>query len=148
MGIGEDELRQIEMGAVLHDVGKIGVPDSVLTKPGKLDDGEWQAMRRHPEIGRGMLVGIGFLQPSLDAVAHHHERWDGRGYPHGLTRSEIPVAGRIVAVADAFDAMTTTRVYRRGLAHDQALGEIKDSRGRGFDPEVVDAFLDVAPHAA
>jgi response regulator RpfG family c-di-GMP phosphodiesterase len=148
MGIADDELRQIEMGAVLHDVGKIGVPDSVLTKPGPLAPEEWQVMRRHPEIGRGMLAGIGFLTPSLDAVAHHHERWDGGGYPGGLSKQEIPVAGRIVAVADAFDAMTTTRVYRRGLGPEQALEEIGNSRRKCFDPEVVEAFLDVAPRAA
>lgn len=142
LGLDGDQLRDIEIGAVLHDVGKIGVPDSVLTKPGPLAPEEWEVMRRHPEIGRDMLQGIGFLTDSLDAVTYHHERWDGGGYPGGLSKQAIPVAGRIVAVADAFDAMTTTRVYRRGLAPTEALTEIKASKGRGFDPEVVDAFVD------
>jgi HD-GYP domain-containing protein (c-di-GMP phosphodiesterase class II)/anti-sigma regulatory factor (Ser/Thr protein kinase) len=136
-----EALRPLEFGAVLHDVGKIGVPDTILGKPAPLDDREWQVMRRHPEIGRGVLEGISFLAPALDAVACHHERWDGRGYPRQLAGDEIPLAGRIVAVADAFDAMTTDRPYRKGLPVDQALAELQRGRGKSFDPQIVDAFV-------
>jgi HD-GYP domain-containing protein (c-di-GMP phosphodiesterase class II)/two-component sensor histidine kinase len=141
LGLGDDALRQIEFGGVLHDVGKIGVPDAVLGKPGALTPEEWETMRRHPIVGRSVLQGIAFLGPALDAVAHHHERWDGAGYPFGLSQDEIPLAGRIVAVADAFDAMTTDRPYRRGLSNDVAISELDRGRGTAFDPEVVDAFL-------
>lgn len=104
LGLDAETLRQLEFGAVLHDVGKIGVPDAVLGKQGELDLDEW----------RRMLAGAGFLGAALDAVAHHHERWDGTGYPSGLEGEAIPLPGRIVAVADAFDAMTTARPYRAG----------------------------------
>ena len=98
-------------------------------------------MRRHPEIGTAVLEGISFLTPALDAVASHHERWDGRGYPRALTKDEIPLAGRIVAVADAFDAMTTDRPYRKGLSVEEALAELDRGRSKSFDPEIVDAFV-------
>jgi HD-GYP domain-containing protein (c-di-GMP phosphodiesterase class II) len=141
LGLGDEGLRQIEFGGVLHDVGKIGVPDAVLGKPGALTPEEWETMRRHPLLGRSMLQGIAFLGPAVDAVAHHHERWDGHGYPFGLAGDEIPLAGRIVAVADAFDAMTTDRPYRRGLTREVAIGELERGKGAAFDHEVVDAFL-------
>jgi HD-GYP domain-containing protein (c-di-GMP phosphodiesterase class II)/two-component sensor histidine kinase len=141
LGLGDEALRLIEFGGVLHDVGKIGVPDAVLGKPGALTPEEWETMRRHPIVGQRMLQGIDFLGPAVDAVAHHHERWDGRGYPFGLAGDEIPLAGRIVAVADAFDAMTTDRPYRRGLSTEVALAEIERGKGTAFDREVADAFL-------
>jgi HD-GYP domain-containing protein (c-di-GMP phosphodiesterase class II)/anti-sigma regulatory factor (Ser/Thr protein kinase) len=139
--MGAEALRPLEFGAVLHDVGKIGVPDTILGKPAPLDDREWQIMRRHPEIGKAVLEGISFLTPALDAVASHHERWDGRGYPHSLSKDEIPLSGRIVAVADAFDAMTTDRPYRKGLPVEEALAELERGKGKSFDPEIVDAFV-------
>jgi ribonuclease P protein subunit RPR2 len=141
LGLGDDALRQIEFGGVLHDVGKIGVPDAVLGKPGALTPEEWETMRRHPIIGRSMLQGIAFLGPAVDAVAHHHERWDGDGYPFGLAGDEIPLAGRIVSVADAFDAMTTDRPYRRGLSTEVAVAELERGKGTAFDVDVVGAFL-------
>jgi ribonuclease P protein subunit RPR2 len=148
LGLDAETLRQLEFGAVLHDVGKIGVPDAVLGKQGKLDLDEWRQMRAHPEIGRRMLAGVEFLGAALDAVAHHHERWDGAGYPAGLAGEDIPLAGRIVAVADAFDAMTTDRPYRAGLAPDAALAEIERGRGTHFDPTVASAFLAAIRRAA
>jgi HD-GYP domain-containing protein (c-di-GMP phosphodiesterase class II) len=126
---------------VLHDVGKIGVPDAILHKPGPLDPTEWSLMRHHPDIARRVLEGITFLAPSLDAVAAHHERWDGTGYPGGLAGEAIPLGGRIVAVADAYDAMVSDRVYRAGLPHSAALAELEEGRGTQFDPDVADAFL-------
>jgi HD-GYP domain-containing protein (c-di-GMP phosphodiesterase class II) len=137
-----DSIRQLEFGAVLHDVGKIGLPDSILGKPGALSPEEIQIMRQHPLMGRKMLEGVSFLHPALPAVEAHHERWDGLGYPHGLSGSDIPVAGRIVAVVDAFDAMTSDRPYRKALSHDTARSALLAGRGTQFDPVVVDVFLD------
>jgi HD-GYP domain-containing protein (c-di-GMP phosphodiesterase class II) len=148
LGLDESALRQLEYGAVLHDVGKIGIPDAVLGKPGALDADEWVLMRAHPEIGRRMLADVPFLAAALDAVAHHHERWDGRGYPAGLGGEAIPLPGRIVAVADAFDAMTSDRPYRPGLPREVALAEIVRGRGAQFDPAVADAFLTAVAAAA
>ena len=133
--------RQLEMGAELHDVGKLGVPDAVLGKHGRLTAPEWSAMRTHPERGIYLLHGVSFLADALDAVEAHHERWDGRGYPHGLRAHDIPLLGRIVAVADAFDAMTSDRPYRRGLPAEAAAAELERGRGTQFDPDVVEAFL-------
>jgi HD-GYP domain-containing protein (c-di-GMP phosphodiesterase class II) len=139
--LGGEALRALEVGALLHDVGKIGVQDAILRKPGGLDPEEWDAVRRHPEIGRRVLEGVSFLAPALEGVAYHHERWDGEGYPAGLAGEAIPLAGRIVAVADAYDAMTSDRSYRRGLPTEVALAEIELGRGTQFDPDVAAAFL-------
>ncbi|MGH2351406.1 MAG: HD-GYP domain-containing protein [Chloroflexota bacterium] len=145
LGISGDERRSLEFGAVLHDVGKIGIPDSILSKRGPLDATEWQIMRRHPEIGRDVLASIAFLGPALDAVACHHERWDGLGYPFGLEGHAIPLAGRIVCVADAYDAMTTNRSYQAKRTVDDALAEIARGRGTQFDPDVADVLLNHPP---
>jgi HD-GYP domain-containing protein (c-di-GMP phosphodiesterase class II) len=126
---------------VLHDVGKIGVPDAILVKVGPLDPDEWRAMRAHPEIGRRVLEGVAFLAPAVAAVAHHHERWDGKGYPDGLAAGAIPLAGRVVAVADAYDAMATDRPCRTGLPVEVARAEIERGRGSQFDPDAAEAFL-------
>jgi HD-GYP domain-containing protein (c-di-GMP phosphodiesterase class II) len=141
LGLDATALRHLDFGALLHDVGKIGVPDAVLGKDGPLDAVEWDLMRQHPVIGREVLAGIGFLAPALDAVAYHHERWDGRGYPDGLAGNAIPLLGRIVGVVDAYDAMTSDRPYRAGMPAADALAEIERGRGRQFDPVVVDAFM-------
>jgi len=131
----------LRRGALLHDIGKIGVEDKVLRKPGPLSDAESDDMREHPRIGYEMLKGLRFLEPSLPGVLHHHERWDGAGYPTGLVGSAIPLPVRILAVADVFDALTSDRPYRKRLGFVAATAAIRDDAGGQFDPEVVTAFL-------
>jgi HD-GYP domain-containing protein (c-di-GMP phosphodiesterase class II) len=126
--------RALRLGSILHDVGKIGVPDSILLKPAALTEPEWEIMRRHPLIGERMLRPIDFLGPALPIVRHHHERWDGGGYPDGLVEKNIPFGARIVAVCDAFDAMVSDRPYRAGLPIPTALEEITRCAGTQFDP--------------
>ena len=147
MGIGEPELTWIRRGAILHDVGKIGIPDSVLKKPGKLDPEEWAEMKRHPEMGYRMLQHIRFLEPALDIVMSHQERFDGTGYPRGLKGEDIPLGARIFAVVDTFDAMTSDRPYRKALGIEDACAEIKEWSGRQFDPNVAQAFLSLPVEA-
>jgi putative two-component system response regulator len=143
LGLSAEELRSLEYGALLHDIGKIGVPDSVLRKPSKLDDAEWGQMRLHPLHGQQMLRGIEFLEGASRVVAEHHEKWDGSGYPRGLRGEEIDLKARVFMVADAFDAMVSDRVYRPGRSHEAACAELARCAGSHFDPEVVDAFLGV-----
>ena len=143
MGVGEPELSWIRRGAILHDVGKIGVPDAILKKPGKLDPEEWDEMKKHPEMGYRMLRNIEFFQPALDIVLCHQERWDGSGYPRGLAHEEIPLGARIFAVVDTFDAMTSDRPYRRALSVNDAREEVRRFSGVQFDPKVADAFLSI-----
>jgi ribonuclease P protein subunit RPR2 len=143
LGWDEDQLMTLELGALLHDIGKIGVDDGVLRKPAKLDPDEWEHMQRHPELGAHMLRDVPFLQQSLSCVLYHHERYDGRGYPYRLTGEAIPLEARIVSVADTYDAMTSDRPYRKGLDGSVALEEIARCAGTQFDPLVVQAFLRV-----
>jgi putative two-component system response regulator len=128
--------------APMHDIGKIGIPDRVLLKPGKLDAGEWEIMRRHPEIGHGILSGHAspLLQLAAQVALTHHERWDGTGYPRGLAGAAIPFAGRIVAVADVFDALTSERPYKRAWSVEDAVAEVLRGSGGHFEPRVVEAF--------
>jgi HD-GYP domain-containing protein (c-di-GMP phosphodiesterase class II) len=142
MGIGGNSLIEIEWGAALHDVGKIGIPDAVLLKPGSLTAEEWDTMKQHCEIGYRMLAGFSFLRGALPIVLHHHEHFDGGGYPFGLSGSEIPFGARIFAVADAYDAMTSDRPYRAALPAATAVGELLRCSGSQFDPQVVRAFVD------
>lgn len=141
LGLTDDELIQAGRGALLHDVGKIGVPDSILLKPGQLNEKEWVEMKRHPQIGYEILQSIEFLAPAAEIVLCHQERWDGRGYPNGLAGSDIPLGARIFAVVDALDAMTSDRPYRKALSFEAALKEIRSCSGTQFDPRVTDAFL-------
>jgi len=138
---GSAEWIDIERASLLHDVGKIGVPDSILNKPGPLTADEWQEMRKHPAIGYEMLREVKFLSAAAEIVYSHHERYDGKGYPKGLKDGEIPLGSRIFAVADAFDAMTSDRPYRRALDWRKAREEIVNNSGVQFDPKVVEAFL-------
>ena len=141
--VPEPELRDIEHGVLLHDIGKIGIPDGILLKPGPLTPDEWKVMRGHPEIGRQLLDKIPFLKGAVPIVFHHHERWDGTGYPLGLRGEAIPLGARIFAVADAFDAMTFDRPYSRAIPLPAAREEIHRSAGTHFDPAVVSSFLRV-----
>jgi len=133
----------MQRGSLLHDVGKIGVSDAILLKPGKLTDEEWVSMKRHPEIGYNMLRQVKFLEGAADLILHHHERWDGKGYPKGLAAGDIPLGARIFNVVDTFDSMTSDRPYRKALSTLDALNEILKFRGSQFDPTVVEAFLDI-----
>jgi putative nucleotidyltransferase with HDIG domain len=139
-GLNSEEMKSLEFGSLLHDIGKIGVPDSILRKPAKLTEEEWVRMREHPLHGQQILRGIEFLQGAARVVAQHHEKWDGTGYPLGLRAEEIDINARIFAVADAFDAITSDRVYRRGKSYEAAAQELDDWAGRQFDPKVVEAF--------
>ena len=139
-GLSSVEMKALEFGSLLHDIGKIGVPDSILRKPAKLTEEEWVRMREHPLHGQQILRGIEFLEGAARVVAQHHEKWDGTGYPLGLRNEEIDINARIFAVADAFDAITSDRVYRRGKPYEAAAQELDDWAGRQFDPKVVEAF--------
>lgn len=139
-GLNSAEMKALEFGSLLHDIGKIGVPDSILRKPAKLTDEEWVRMREHPLHGQQILRGIEFLQGASRVVAQHHEKWDGTGYPLGLRTEEIDICARIFSVADAFDAITSDRVYRRGKPYEAAAQELDDWAGRQFDPKIVEAF--------
>jgi response regulator RpfG family c-di-GMP phosphodiesterase len=139
-GLDSRRTKALEFGSLLHDIGKIGVPDSILRKPAKLTEEEWVLMREHPLHGQQILRGIEFLQGAALVVAQHHEKWDGSGYPLGLREEEIDVCARIFSVADAFDAMTSNRVYRKGKPYEAAAKELDDWAGKQFDPKVVEAF--------
>lgn len=143
LGIDGEELKLLCHGALLHDIGKIGVPDAILHKPDTLTEAEWQIMRRHPEIGAAMVEEVEYLAEARRIILHHHERWDGRGYPLGLRGKQIHIGARAFAVADALDAITQDRPYRRGRSFDQAREEIVRCRGSQFDPDAVDAFLSI-----
>jgi HD-GYP domain-containing protein (c-di-GMP phosphodiesterase class II) len=147
MGMAEDEAENIVLAASLHDIGKIGVPDHILLKPGKLTDDEFDWIRKHPEWGWMAVRNVeGFHDASL-LLLHHHERLDGNGYPGRLKGSEIPLGSRLIAVADSFDALTTDRPYRPGRSAEDALVEIRRCVGVQFDPDVVDAFSAVVHHS-
>src|SRR6266849_1962186 len=139
-GLNRDEMKALEFGSLLHDIGKIGVPDAILRKPAKLTDEEWVRMREHPLHGQQILRGIEFLKGAAKVVAQHHEKWDGSGYPLGLKAEDIDICARIFSVADAFDAITSDRVYRQGRPYEAAAQELDEWSGRQFDPKVVEAF--------
>jgi HD-GYP domain-containing protein (c-di-GMP phosphodiesterase class II) len=143
MGLHPGLLESLEVGARLHDVGKVSVPDTVLRKEGGLSPEEWAVMREHPAMGAKALAPIASLlgREAVEIARHHHERWDGEGYPEGLRGEEIPLLARIVAVADAYEAMTSDRPYRRALSPEEAARRIREGAGAQFDPEVVEAFL-------
>jgi response regulator RpfG family c-di-GMP phosphodiesterase len=141
LGMPPERLRHLWVGALLHDVGKIGVPDEILNKPGKLTTAEYAIMKKHPEIGAAILERSNFLQPALPGVLHHQEKWDGTGYPFGLRGEEISLEGRVLAVVDTFDAIITSRPYRALQSVQAALSEIRRCSGSQFDPRVVEAFV-------
>jgi HD-GYP domain-containing protein (c-di-GMP phosphodiesterase class II) len=140
LGVPDSQLVHVERGAMLHDVGKIGVPDEILKKPDALTDQEWEAMRKHPLLAGLLVSKVGFLEPALPILLYHHERYDGTGYPFGLSGDSIPLEARIFAIVDAYDAMTQDRPYRDAMTHHAAMDEIRDNNGTQFDPDVVAAF--------
>ena len=148
-----DGIRFITMAAPLHDIGKVGIPDAILLKPGRLDEAEWQVMRTHAELGADAIrraiaedggdpAPFGFLSAAIEIAQHHHEKWDGSGYPAGLSGEAIPLPARLMAVADVFDAMISRRVYKPSFPPEEASAVIEGGRGTDFDPELVDAFLE------
>ncbi len=145
LGAAAEDRETVRRGAMLHDVGKIGISDAILLKPGPLTDAEWSEMRRHPQIGYWILSGIENLRPAAEIVLSHHERFDGHGYPRGLKGYDIPLGARIFSVADSLDAITSDRPYQRGHSFESAREEIALNGGAQFDPRIVDLFLGVSP---
>jgi response regulator RpfG family c-di-GMP phosphodiesterase len=145
MGLNGAFLTDLERGSLLHDIGKIGVPDHILRKPGPLDEAEWIEMRKHPEFGYNMISHIEFLEGAAEVILAHHERWDGGGYPRGLAGDAIPLSARIFAIADALDAITSDRPYRSAASFETAIAEVTSKRGSQFDPTVVEHALQITP---
>jgi HD-GYP domain-containing protein (c-di-GMP phosphodiesterase class II) len=144
MGLRGDALVHIRRGAVLHDIGKIGVPDHILRKPGPLNKEEWAIMRKHPTFARDMLAPIDYLAPAIDIPYCHHEKWDGSGYPNQLKGREIPLTARIFSIVDAWDALTDeSRPYHQAISHNEALQKLRPDAGSHFDPEVAACFFDM-----
>ncbi len=143
MGMNENELIQVRRGALLHDIGKMGIPDSILHNPGPFDDDEWEIMRKHPTYAQQRLSSIRFLQPALDIPYCHHEKWDGTGYPRGLKGEEIPLSARIFAIVDVWDALRSDRPYREAWPKEKIIAHLQEQAGKYFDPCVVDAFLEM-----
>lgn len=142
-GLNEEQVVHIRRGALLHDMGKLGVPDAILLKPGKLTDSERKLMHNHPQYAYQMLSPIDYLQPALDIPFSHHEKWDGTGYPRGLKGEEIPIAARLFAVVDVWDALTNDRPYHKGWSQEVAVEYLRSESGKQFDPGVVEVFLRV-----
>lgn len=143
VGLDDASCARIRLAGLLHDVGKVGVSDAVLNKQGPLDEQEFEQIRRHPLIGHRLLQRFDEVSDALEGVLSHHERWDGCGYPFQRAGDSIPVDGRILAIADSYDAMTSDRSYRRAFCMDEALQEVKRCRATQFDPELAEAFLDI-----
>jgi HD-GYP domain-containing protein (c-di-GMP phosphodiesterase class II) len=141
MGVREREMQRIRHGALLHDIGVMGIPDEILHKPAPLSEAEWEIMRRHPQYAYDLLSPIIYLRPALEIPYSHHERWDGTGYPRGLKGEAIPLSARIFAVVDVYDALTSDRPYRQAWPHEQVIEYIRQQAGTHFDPTVTDAFL-------
>ncbi len=147
-GLNEFEQKVVEFSGLFHDVGKIGVPDAILLKPEKLTDQEYTVMKSHPAMSVQIvtpLTHMEFYRQLIPGILHHHERFDGKGYPHGVMGEEIPLAARMILIADTFDAMTADRSYRKGLAPEVALNELQVFAGRQFDPKLVKIYLDAKP---
>ena len=143
LGWSEARLASLRIGGPLHDIGKLAVSDDVLRKEGRLDESELAQIREHPKIGARILLRMASLREAIPYVLYHHERWDGHGYPSGKAGEEIPLEARVLAVADAFDAMTSDRPYRRALTREQALAEIERCAGTQFDPRIAQVFLEL-----
>jgi HD-GYP domain-containing protein (c-di-GMP phosphodiesterase class II) len=145
LGTPAEEMVHIRRGALMHDIGKMGIPDDILLKPGKLDEEEWEVMRRHPQMAYDMLDQVDFLRPALIIPLYHHERWNGSGYPKSLAREDIPLAARIFAVVDVFDALSSDRPYRAAWPKEKVYSYLRENAGVEFDPKVVEAFFELLP---
>ena len=142
MRISDEKIVHIRRGALLHDIGKLGVPDTILLKPGKLTDEEWVIMRKHPQVAYDMLLPIDYLRPALDIPYCHHEKWDGTGYPRGLKGENIPLAARLFAIVDVWDALCSNRPYRPAWTKEKALEYIQAGAGSHFEPQIVKLFVE------
>jgi HD-GYP domain-containing protein (c-di-GMP phosphodiesterase class II) len=142
MGLSETEINKLKVSGLLHDIGKIAIEEQVLNKPGRLTDQEWNEIKRHPDIGYRILSSSLEMMEIVQYILFHHERFDGTGYPRGLKREEIPLLSRIIAVADAYDAMTNARTYKKALDKDAAIKELIQNKGTQFDPHIVDVFIE------
>jgi putative nucleotidyltransferase with HDIG domain len=143
LGISGNELVNVRRGALLHDIGKLALPDSLLLKEGPLTDEDWVLMRQHPTLAYQILLPIEYLRPVMDIPYCHHEKWDGTGYPRGLKGPQIPLAARVFAVVDVWDALTHKRIYRDAISEEEALAYIRSQSGVHFDPQVVETFLEL-----
>ena len=143
LGLSEDDLKTLKIGGLFHDIGKIGIPDAILLKTDKLTDDEYSEIKNHPAIGAHILSNASIFADIIPIVKHHHERYDGKGYPARLAGEDIPYLARIVAVADTFDAMTSRRSYRQALDFDYTTNEIERCKGTQFDPTIADVFLEI-----
>jgi HD-GYP domain-containing protein (c-di-GMP phosphodiesterase class II) len=141
LGIDDSELPNIERGAILHDIGKLGILDEILLKKGKLSDTEWHEIEKHPVIAKDLLSGVNLLKDAVDIPFSHHENWDGSGYPQGLKGEEIPKAARIFAVIESYDALLSEKPYRDAWSQERAIEYLKQEKGKKFDPKIIDAFL-------
>lgn len=144
LNLPDDLLEEIETTGLLHDIGKIAIPEKILLKPGKLTDEEFEVIKKHPELGEHLVNGIGKLKLISNWMKYHHERFDGRGYPEGLVGEEIPISSRIIAIADTYDAMTSSRSYRPALSHEDAINEINRCSGSQFDPKLAELFISIS----
>ena len=142
-GCSQEEIAKLNVSGNLHDIGKIGIPDDILLKPGRLTDNEFEIIKKHPIIGSNIIGHLGMWTDEQDIIRHHHERFDGKGYPDCLKGEKIPLLARILSVADVYDALTTDRSYRKKMSDDVAVKIIRESAGSQFDPKIVDIFLDL-----
>lgn len=143
MDFSEQDLRTLRIAGQIHDIGKIGVPDATLNKPGRLTDEEYEIIKTHMTIGPKLVEGLDFLKEATPIAFAHHERWDGKGYPHGLAGEDIPLGGRVMAVADAYDAMTSARPYRKGMPQEKAMQILREGAGSQWDAHIVEVFLKI-----
>jgi diguanylate cyclase (GGDEF)-like protein len=143
IGLSPEEVSKVSIAALLHDIGKIGIPDEVLSKRGKLNGEDWEAIKSHPRLGASIVGNIPNLVPCVSSILYHHERWDGGGYPEGLKGEEIPLEARILAIADSFEAMTSARLYRPALSLEEVVKELRQGAGIQFDPKLVEVFISI-----
>ena len=141
LGMSEEEIVHLRRGALVHDIGKLAIPDDILLKPGALEDDERKILQQHPFYAKQMLTDVSFLQPCIDVAYSHHERWDGHGYPEGLKGEEIPIKARLFAVVDQWDALSSDRPYRKAWSRDDVIAYLQENSGKIYDPQIVEVFL-------